>query len=278
MNIWDSVHRGLEKASHEAARIARIQKLRTQIDGLSRQFNSQQSTLINRTMELFTSNQLTQNQLLPICSELLSIQQQLEQAQNELKQVQSQMPQPQQPQTPLPPVNTTTTYQVTSPYSGNEIPPTIYAPPPPNSDQQPYAAEQNAPVPPPPPGPQTISAMETLLLGATPTPPPPPAIPISIRCAGCHAEITSGLAFCPNCGRAVQENPLAHLPTMRGGTLEPFYPPGQETVRGENTNNIPGERVTGPGLSIPEHIADQATVRGESPPPATNPKEQDGGS
>src|SRR5579859_852606 len=128
MNIWDSVHRGLEKASHEAGRIARAQKLRSQIDGLSRQLNTQQNVLINRTMELYTSNQLSQSQLLPICNELASLQQQLEQAQNELKQLHSQGPL-QTPQAPTPQMNMTGTYQLTSPYSGSELPPTIPAPP-----------------------------------------------------------------------------------------------------------------------------------------------------
>ncbi len=258
MNIWDSVHRGLEKASHEAARIAKAQKLRTQIDGLSRQFTTQQATLLNRTMELFRANQLTQSQLLPICNELANLQQQLEQAQNELKQLQNQgVPQTSQP--PATQVDAMGTYQIGAPYPAGELPPTIYAPPPPGSDYQPQTEKT---VPAVGSNPQTVSAMETLLLGVTPTPPPPPTIPITIHCAGCQGEITSGLAYCPNCGKAVQESTFAHLPTMRGGTLEPFYAVGQETERG-----------TGPG-----HIADQQTVRSE-PPPAENPaKEQDGGS
>ena len=41
MPLWDSVQRSLEKASQEAARIAKTQRLRSTIDGLTRQVNTQ---------------------------------------------------------------------------------------------------------------------------------------------------------------------------------------------------------------------------------------------
>jgi hypothetical protein len=261
MNIWDSVHRGLEKASQEAARISKAQKLRSQIDALSRQLNTQNNTLLSRTIELFNNNQLTQSQLLPLCQELVNIQQQLELAQNELKLLQSQGVPP-AAQTP-PAGDTTGTYQLTSPYAAGEAAPTLYAPPPPGAEYQ----TQTTQVPPPPPGsgPQTVSAMETLLMGAAATPPPPPALPGSIRCIGCQGEIANGLSYCPNCGRPVQESSIAHLPTMRGGTLEPFYPPGQETLRSQTNSE---QRAP---------LADQETVRGEAPPFENQPKKKDGG-
>lgn len=276
MNIWDSVHRGLEKASHEAARIAKAQKLRSQIDNLSRQVTTQQGTLLNRTLELFNTNQLTQSQLLPICQELTTLQQQLEQAQNELKQLQSQGIPP-SAQTTINSPNATSTYQIPSPYAGGEVAPTIYAPPPPGSDYPPYA-EHTIPVPPPPPtNPQTVSALETLLLGETPVPPPPPATTDTLHCQGCQAEVNRGLSFCPNCGRPVQANTSEHLPTVRGGTLEQAYPIGQETMRGEaSTGPHTGQNAEGQGAPS-GHIADQETRRGEPSPPTVLPNEQDGG-
>ncbi|MDQ6662118.1 MAG: hypothetical protein M3Z24_14280, partial [Chloroflexota bacterium] len=81
MPLWDSVHRGLEKASQEASRIARTQRLRSNIDTFARQITTQQSNLLSKTMELFTSGQLTQNELTPLCQELVNLQQQLNQAQ-----------------------------------------------------------------------------------------------------------------------------------------------------------------------------------------------------
>src|SRR6266480_6657365 len=94
MPLWDSVQRGLEKASQEAARIARTQRLRSNIDGLSRQMYAQNNAIFNKTMELFVSGQLTQSELLPLCQEMINLQQQLNQAQNELKQLQAQSSQP----------------------------------------------------------------------------------------------------------------------------------------------------------------------------------------
>ena len=87
MPLWDSVHRGLEKASQEAARIARAQRLRATVDGLSRQMQLQNSLLINKAMELFIAGQLTQNELLPLCQALAQLQYQLNQAQIEMTQL-----------------------------------------------------------------------------------------------------------------------------------------------------------------------------------------------
>ena len=53
MNIWDSVQRGLEKATHEAARIAKAQRLRTTLEGLSKQIEMQQGAIVSKAMELF---------------------------------------------------------------------------------------------------------------------------------------------------------------------------------------------------------------------------------
>src|SRR5205085_10203652 len=93
MPLWDSVQRSLEKASQEAARIAKTQRLRSIIDGLSRQINLQNNSILNKTMDLFITGQLTQSELLPLCKELANLQQQLNQAQTELKQLQASPPQ-----------------------------------------------------------------------------------------------------------------------------------------------------------------------------------------
>src|SRR5438876_6477165 len=89
MPLWDSVQRSLEKASQEAARIAKTQRLRSIIDGLTRQINTQNNSILNKTLDLFIAGQLTQSELLPLCQELANLQQQLNQAQTELKQLQA---------------------------------------------------------------------------------------------------------------------------------------------------------------------------------------------
>src|SRR5207248_1390942 len=63
MPLWDSVQRSLEKASQEAARIAKTQRLRSIIDGLNRQINTQHSSIVNKAMDMFVSGQLTTAQL-----------------------------------------------------------------------------------------------------------------------------------------------------------------------------------------------------------------------
>src|SRR5439155_877631 len=130
----DSVQRGLEKASQEAARIARTQRLRSNIDGLSRQMYAQNNAIFNKTMELFAAGQLTQSELLPLCQEMVNLQQQLNQAQNELKQVQAQASQAQTsgPQTQT---GTSNPYlppgPAPYPSTGEGFAHTLYAPPPP---------------------------------------------------------------------------------------------------------------------------------------------------
>ena len=163
MNIWDSVHRGLEKASHEAARIARVQRLRTTIDTLNRQVYTQQGTLLARTMEAFHEGRLIQSELLPLCQELATLQQQLEQAQNELKQPQNQGPMTASPSSaPTTPI----TAFVSDPLATTQPEPMyqMYADqaPPPPPPYQPYATP-TIPVPPPPPSlePVDLGSMET---------------------------------------------------------------------------------------------------------------------
>src|SRR5712691_12870974 len=79
MPLWESVQRGLEKATQEATRIAKTQRLRSTIDGLSRQIHAQNGNILNKTMELFIAGQLTQSELVPLCQEMVSLQQQLTQ-------------------------------------------------------------------------------------------------------------------------------------------------------------------------------------------------------
>ncbi|GCE45421.1 hypothetical protein EI42_02948 [Thermosporothrix hazakensis] len=117
-NIWESVQRGFEKASQEAGRIAKTQRLRSTIDKVTRQLERQQEVLTQTTMDLFLSGRLVQSELLPVCQEFHALLQQLEQAQLELKLLQ------QGATTPLPP------------------------PPPPEY----VSPEPVTPVPPPPPG------------------------------------------------------------------------------------------------------------------------------
>lgn len=196
MNIWDSVQRGLEKATHEAARIAKVQRLRTTLDGLSKQIEAQQGAITLKAMELFKNGHLTQSELLVLCQELSSSRQQFAQAQSELKQVQ-QSQSNQGTQTIQP--NATVAYTQPAYLSYDSTLPDL--------------------VPPPPPGvePLPISSHETIRVDI---PPPPPAINELQHCAACQAVLIPGNAFCHNCGTPVHSD-SSYQPTIRASGNEP---------------------------------------------------------
>lgn len=187
MNIWDSVQRGLEKATQEATRRARTQRLRSTIDTLTQQIHTQEDELLIRIMEIFTAGNLTQSELLPLCQALINLQQQLEQAQHELSMVQSQ---PSQPATTIPVTPTQ---------------PSGYTPPVPPSSYGAYDPTMPAPPPPPPPGVTEVSAFNTVLIGT------PGAE--SQRCTHCQVELIPGNAYCHNCGAPVDAKGIALQPT-----------------------------------------------------------------
>ena len=215
MPLWDSVQRSLEKASQEAARMAKTQRLRSTIDGLARQISTQSNSLVNKAMDLFSAGQLTQSELLPLCQEIANLQQQLNQAQNELKQIQATQPQTTGPQA-LP------GGQATYPPTGEGLP-NVYAP----SEHQAYLdSTQGMTVPPPPPGVESLTSTETIQMNAGVAPPPFTA---TRRCAFCQAELAPDTAFCHSCGAPVQDTSSPHLPTVRGGTLQQLYPDEQAT-------------------------------------------------
>lgn len=266
MPLWDSVQRSLEKASQEAARIARTQRLRSITDGLTRQISTHNSSIVNKTMDLYLAGQLTQSELLPLCQEMINLHQQLNQAQNELKQLQMQAP-PSAPgapgmQAPMPPQGVANPgQQPSSPVTGEveqaSYPTTeggqntLYAPPPPG--YQPYLDNTNAyTMPPPPPSmePKTISSQETVIVGmATPQ-------TNNILCAVCRYEVQPTTTFCPNCGSPVQEGASQHLPTMRGGTIEQLYSDEQLTRAAS-----PGS----PSSAYDNQSSDQETIRANAP-------------
>ncbi len=306
MNIWDSVHRGLDKASKEAGRIARMQRLRFQIDKAARQINTQESTLLHQVMDLFMAGQLTQGELLPLCHELISLRQQVAQAQSELQVLQSQGPQPSQPGQEI---NALTT-------SSGEIAPTMYAPPPSASttpSYQPFDATVSAiPPPPPPPGMDlqtlysqetamntfsrgnapdapTISAQETMLMheggpgqqtgneetSALANRNQQSNIESGQRCPQCHAEALPGYYFCQNCGSALLPQESYYPPTLRASGSESFYQSGQETIFSSSTGDAGLER---PDLSSSRDENEAPPYSAPPPPPPnTAPETKDGG-
>ncbi len=212
MNIWDSVQRGLEKATHEASRIARTQRLRTTLEGLSKQIEVQHTTIVATTMELFKNGQLTQQELLVLCQELHSLQQQSAQTQSELKLIQHQS-------------NSNT----------QAVPPTqIVAYPQPS--YPPYENTLPALVPPPPPGvePLTVSSLDTVRA--------PLMASEIVQCNICQTPLVPGNAFCHHCGTPINTN-ASYQPTVRGNVSEGkegektiLDAAEQATIRGEEAS------------------------------------------
>ena len=238
MNLWDSVHRGLEKASQEAARIARIQRLRSTVDTLHRQISNQQGTLIARAMETFHEGRMVQGELLPICQELASLQLQLEQAQNELKQPQNQGP----ITTPssIPP--TIPALPITGPGSETQIntqPAPTYQnftePAPPPSEYS-FYANPTIPVPPPPPPPVlepgSTDAIATTMMGGEQF----PATHKQHPCPQCGSIALASQTYCQNCGTLLENREAAHLPTQRSGTGAEAKPTKTDTDNAKSTD------------------------------------------
>lgn len=192
MNIWDSVHRGLERASHEAARIAKIQRLRFIIDGLQRQIRDRDESIVAKAMELSATGQLPQGELLSLCQEMAHLLQQFNQAQAELKQVQSQGIQA--AQTGVMPQSTPPSAHPLS----QENSPAVYAPPPPPGVEQ-----------------LALGTLETIVMNAPESPGAGQRY-----CSVCYAELVSGHPFCHHCGSPVS-NVSSDLPTTRGGITGP---------------------------------------------------------
>lgn len=254
MNLWDSVHRSLEKASNSAGRIAKIQRTRLQIEKLGRQITAQEQDVLKKVMELYTASLLTQSELLTPCQDLINSHQQLSQAQHELQTLQSQGP-------PVPPGGATGPMHTPQPGESDAA---LYAPPPPYS---PTFGEATTPViPPPPPGmePLTIHSQETMIVEGEATQVVPETDNIDLaaaqtrlegapdqvqksQCPGCGTAIQADDLYCPTCGRALHPHVAEQLPTARVTSSSPAYP-----------------------ALHPDQIEGKATMRNEDSPPATD--------
>ena len=211
MNIWDSVHRGLEKASQEAARIAKAQRLRNIIDNLSQQLNTQHGLVITKAMELYLSGKLPQGELFTACQQLEATHQHVNQLQNELNQLQSQQNMSSQgsqgSQRGQGTSSNAPDLQATQ-YIGPDAP-SSYAPPPPG--YQPF----DSAVPPPPPGMDANSGQGGQSTEAIDIVAPP--LVESNHCPVCHVALIPGNAFCHNCGTPIAFAADAQQMTVRSG-------------------------------------------------------------
>ena len=225
MNIWDSVQRGLEKASQEAARIAKAQRLRTILDNTARQLDTQQGLVIAKAMELYLSGRMPPGDLFAACQELHNLHQHFSQLQSELNQVQ-QIQNQQNMNNP----NTTNVSNIQGTDPGmissqatQLIPPesqpmsAAYTPSS-NQGYPPYDSAMPSFVPPPPPGTVPAEGQQSESSGVMSIVPPPPPLVERNHCPVCHVALVPGNAFCHNCGTPVVFAAESQQPTVRGGT------------------------------------------------------------
>jgi len=214
MNIWDSVQRGLEKASQEAARIAKAQRLRSTLDNTAQQINTQQGLVITKAMEFYLAGKLPPGDLFAACQELHTMHQRLNQLQSELNQIQSQQ-----------------NASSNSNTAGNQARNQGAVPPAPDAQATQYIPQDNQPsyapppfdsaipplFPPPPPGMEANSGQVGQSTESIGMVAPPPLVERN-HCPTCHVALIPGNAFCHNCGTPVAFTANAQQPTVRGGT------------------------------------------------------------
>lgn len=223
MPLWDSVQRGLEKASQEAARMARTQRLRSTMDSAARQMNTLNSSIVNKTMELYITGQLTHPELIPMCRELENLRQQFEQMQNEMSQIQASQGQGQLPPgaTPYPPP--VGSNPALYPSTITDVGATQLAPPPPEYSSYMNTAEEGLAPPPPP---DIVSTASSGYPSIQP-------ITNAMRCPTCSHEVQPNHAFCQNCGTPIQSSQQGYQPTVRGSITDPGTRSGEDeaTIR-----------------------------------------------
>lgn len=213
MPIWDSVQRGLEKASQEAARLARTQRLRSTMDNTARQMNTLNSNIVNKTMDLFISGQITHPELLSLCQELEHLRQQFEQMQGEMQQIQAAQS---QTQGQLPPGASPYPPAISSnpalyPSTITDVGATQLAPPPPEYSSYMGSTEEDLTPPPPP---DVVNAASNVYPVAQPT------VGV-LRCPACGYEVQPHHAFCQSCGTRIQSNQQGNQDTVRGSSTDP---------------------------------------------------------
>ncbi|MGH2510101.1 MAG: hypothetical protein ACRDHZ_22200 [Ktedonobacteraceae bacterium] len=107
MSFLESVQHGIEKASQEAARLAKIQHLHSIINDLTNKTNQDNKDMLAKVMELFQGGHLTQDELLPFCQQITTYQQQIAEVQAEIQKIHDEAHAPEGSQTPTAPVAAT---------------------------------------------------------------------------------------------------------------------------------------------------------------------------
>jgi hypothetical protein len=89
VSFLESIQHGLEKASQEATRIAKIQHLHNVANDLTFKASQQGQSLVGKAMEMYHQGILAQGELTAICQQIASYEQQITEVQTELQKLQS---------------------------------------------------------------------------------------------------------------------------------------------------------------------------------------------
>ena len=89
MSFLESIQHGLEKATQEASRIAKIQHLHNVTTDLNFKSSQQGQNLVSKAMEMYHQGILAQGELTAICKQIDDYQQQMAEVQAELQKLQS---------------------------------------------------------------------------------------------------------------------------------------------------------------------------------------------
>lgn len=103
MSFLESIQHGLEKASQEATRLARIQHLHNVTNDLNFKASQQGQNLVAKAMEMYHSGLLAQGELTAICKQIADYQQQLSEVQEELQRLHESADDADQQNIPTPP-------------------------------------------------------------------------------------------------------------------------------------------------------------------------------
>lgn len=90
MSFLESVQHGIERASREAARLAKIEHLHSIAHDLTSKMNQESQNLLNKALELFQGGHLKQNELQPFCQEITTYQQQIAEVHAEIQKIQEE--------------------------------------------------------------------------------------------------------------------------------------------------------------------------------------------
>ena len=116
MSFLESIQHGLEKASQEATRIAKIQHLHNVANDLTFKTSQQGQSLVGKAMEMYHQGILAQGELTAICQQIATYEQQLTEVHEELQKLQTAEDATSQQTTPVPP--TQAGYPTPAPQAG----------------------------------------------------------------------------------------------------------------------------------------------------------------